>query len=148
MNATRVKSAATPSSNEGVPQQPQVAPPMAQAADLSPFIWQQLSDIQNKLGALQVSVANVDESIKSTKTKVDSLSELKNKMIGAFWALGIMISLSTGVFLWTANKMWDSFAAIAAPALRDSIAKQPDVKAALPQPPVAAPQPPSPPSKR
>jgi hypothetical protein len=129
------------SSTDGVPQQPQTSPPNVPTADYTPFIWQQLNDIQAKLAAVQTSVEHLNQSSQSTKTKVEALDGLKNQLIGGFVALGFVFTLASGVVAWSASKIWDTVSAIAAPAMKQAIStsQQQPTNAPIAPPAPAAP---------
>jgi hypothetical protein len=73
------------------PDIPAPAQPM-HGAEFPHFVWQQLGDIQAKLGELGTKLDANAESIKGVKSKVDDLVAWKHKILGGAAMLGFVVA--------------------------------------------------------
>jgi hypothetical protein len=106
------------------------APSVARGGmDYTPFLWQQLGDIQKSLGALHTAVEGLNETTAATKSKVQELLDLRNKFVGGLVVLGVLVTSASGLVVWAANKIWNTFGELAKPALAEAMRSQSDVAA-------------------
>lgn len=64
-------------------------------------------EMQKSVGRIEANLAALQSSMDSTKTKVDNLVELKNKIIGGGIVLGVVLSLTTAALTFILNKASD-----------------------------------------
>jgi hypothetical protein len=104
MNATRTKKGA----DEGTPQAPQM-PPMggsfAGGVDTQfGFIMGQILELHKEVVKNTESLHSIEGTLKSSGDTLKELNDVKNKIIGAAWVIGILLAFLIGVVSWGANK--------------------------------------------
>lgn len=99
--------------NDVTPQAPQSTPSMGGGGDYSPFVWQQLSDIQKTLGAMTAKLdqntqafEKLDESLGKVKADVAEFKQIRHTAKVVAWIVGVTMAGVLAVTGFIAKEAW------------------------------------------
>lgn len=108
---TRARKTSTSEQADVVPQTPQSTPPLnAGGGDYSPFVWQQLGDIQKVLGRLESHTQRLSEDIQKLDGKMEETNAKLSNVNQKIYAAGVVLTILLALGGFIVNKSWDMMA--------------------------------------
>lgn len=72
-------------------------PAGARIADMAPFIWQQLSDIQKALGGIEAKQTGITDRLQRVEDRTGKLSDRIGRLMWGIAGAGILVTVMFGV---------------------------------------------------
>lgn len=111
MMATQAKQRRSADAPDVVPSSPiSTPPPNAGGGDYSPYVWQQLGEIQKCLGRLESSVERLSGDIGKLDERLDAANSKLSGVTHKLYAAGVVLTLLLAIGGFIVNKAWDLMA--------------------------------------
>lgn len=82
-------------------------PPITSSAELAPFIWQQLNDIQSRIGALTSGVENQTAAIDKLDSRHEALKEKVHSITITIAVAGAIAAVIGSIALFLLKEVYD-----------------------------------------